>query len=697
MDREEPTTIDENAANPNSDEPRVVRTYNIPLTLSTPFYGFLTASKLNVACKRALIGLVKHITASILRQIQQPINQACREKGQILQDARKIHRGQKPPRSITHYRALFHDSSKRGEISTYLVKNTLRGQFRHLDRKFPRFREVLAGASLADIAPFLTSNYVVQNLRRSLSGLFRWNLSHIRPQLRGMRRLMERAPNFDPGLRLTSKNAEFVQLRTGVEALLHLAPCPQGLQLDLLEKILNKFQQGHVLHVLLLSREQVHGLTPKLVNLKGTTYSTRVIAQQLELFRQFCETHRTALEELVQQSLSGLVRITPNEGLVAVRTAIQEHDQYIAFLEAKQYGIYHATRKKKALAALYANTNWCHYLACGVLPSERYLKALAKLVGASPKIRVKSESALYSVVPVAFLTKLAKRRGCGSHALLEQFFEIFTAENCTNGPFTSPQNRKQFSPIDLTPLNNEFLVIRPGKTANDLLTKFLRVGQAIPLRIVPSEVLTFYTGSATGKLTETQLKQFDQDLLTRKNYKDADIATILQLISFNGIKALSTKTIRAKSMRISELARSLVNPILEINVFTNKRLKWGLYKVKAIISNPEVELAPIRILPVTDLNNSCTCQLIFTSKKVQPEFKSQVRCMKEIQIGNLRTGELVGIDVNQEDEHKIYIAPDWDSSAQYIQTAKLEQKLKRPIYNEAQDRQFTAYVHNGSR
>ncbi|MFX1296534.1 MAG: hypothetical protein ACFFD2_16965, partial [Promethearchaeota archaeon] len=310
---------------------------------------------------------------------------------------------------------------------------------------------------------------------------------------------------------------------------------------------------------------------------------------------------------------------------------------------------------------------------------------------------VKAEAPLYSIVPAAFLTKLAKQRGCSTQALVEQVLAGLTAEHCTNGPFTSPHNRKQLSPIDLTPLNNEFLVIRPGTTANDLLTDFLRKGQAIPLQIVPSEVLAFYTGSVTGKLTEARLKQFVQDLLTRKHYKDTEIEPILRLISFNGIKALSTRTVRSRRAQLSELARFLVEPVLEINVFTNKRLKKGLHKVKAIIRNPEVELAPLRILSVPDLTNRCTCQLIFTSKEVQPEFQSQIRCMKGITIGKLRAEEIVGIDVNQEDEHKLYVAPDWDSSAQYIQAAQLEQKLQRPIYNTAQDRQFTAYVHNGSR
>jgi hypothetical protein len=367
------------------------------------------------------------------------------------------------------------------------VKNTLRGQFEHLNNKFPALRTIFADELVTSIAPFLMCNYVPQSLRRRLSGRFRWKLSPIRPQLRGMRRLMEQAEEFDPELKITSKNAEFVQLREGVDTLLRSAPRPPGLQLLLLEKLLNKFQQGHLLHVLLLSREPIYGLTPKLVKLRGTTYPARVIVQQLELFRQFCETQRTTLEVLVQQSLKGLVRITSREGLAAINTAMQEHEQYMAFLEANPYGTYHAAWKKKALVALQANTTWCQYLSCGVIPSERYLKALAKLVGAHPKIRMKSESALYSIVPLAFLTELAKRRGCGTHELLEHFFALFTAEHCTNGPFTSPHNRKRYSPIDLTPLNNEFLVVRPGTTANDLLTQFLRQGQAIPSGSPPAK------------------------------------------------------------------------------------------------------------------------------------------------------------------------------------------------------------------
>lgn len=685
-----------NSSDPGAEEEFVARAFNVPGTLSSELYTFLATSELSTECKRALIGLNKYILASILRQIQRAINQACREKGQIVNAARATRREQKPPTSNTYYRSLFRDSSKRGEISTYLVKNTVLGQFRHLESKFPHLREVLADATLADVAPFLMCNYVTHSLRRALSSQFRWKLSHVRPQLRGMRRLMERAHAFNSALKLTSKSEEFISLREGVEALLHAKPHPPGLQLGLLEKLLNKFQKGHVLHVLLLSREKIHGLYPKLIKLKGMIYSAQVIEQQLELFQQFCETNRVAVEELVNHHLSGVVRLLPREIVSAIEAAVQEHDRYLAFLEENQYGTYHAKRKHRALAALQTNTAWRRYLECGVIPSERYLKSLAKLVTAFPDMRVKSEAALYSIIPVAFLTKVGMLQGCSRNELLQQFLAVLTAENCTNSPFTSPHNRKRYTPIDLTPLNNEFLIVRPGNKSNDLLTDYLRQGRPVPLQFVPSEVLTFYTGSATGKLSEATLQQFVRKLLSRKNYKSDDVETVLQLISFNGIGALSRRTLQSRRCELSAVARFLVNPVLEINLFTNKRLKGGLQKVKAIINNPEVELAPIRILPVDDLNNTCTCQLIFTSKEVQPEFKSQIRCMKGIKIGELRKEEIVGIDVNQEDENKLYVAPDWDSSAQYIQATHLEQQLKRPIYNEAQDKQFTAYIHNGS-
>ena len=177
-DREDSIATEETAADSDSEASRIVRAFNAPVIPSTQFYAFLAASELSDPCRRALIGVYKHVMASILRQIQRAINQACRAKGQILQDAHKAQREQKPPRSNTYYRALFHDSSKRGEISTYLVKNTLRGQFRHLDGKFPLLRKLLSDAPLADIAPFLTGNYVVQNLRQRLSGRFRCLYHH---------------------------------------------------------------------------------------------------------------------------------------------------------------------------------------------------------------------------------------------------------------------------------------------------------------------------------------------------------------------------------------------------------------------------------------------------------------------------------------------------------------------------------------
>jgi hypothetical protein len=88
-DRNMQDTSEANSTDQNLEEPRVARAYNVPATPSSQIYAFLATSPLNEACRRAVIGLVKYTVASILRQIQRAINQACREKGQILQAARK--------------------------------------------------------------------------------------------------------------------------------------------------------------------------------------------------------------------------------------------------------------------------------------------------------------------------------------------------------------------------------------------------------------------------------------------------------------------------------------------------------------------------------------------------------------------------------------------------------------------------------
>ncbi len=673
------------------------RAYDVPVSLSHQLDSFLATLQLNKACKRALKALYKYVAFSILQQIQQGINQACRAKGQLLKGVLQNQREHPPSKSNAYYRATFQDSSKRGELSNYLVKNATLGQFQHLSSKFPQLRRMLADEPMSTIAPWIVCNYLDHRVRTRLSKYFHWKLSHVRPQLRGMRRLMEQSPELGSLLKLTTKNEEFSKLRAGVDRLLHSTPLPRGLQLDLLNKILNRFQAGHVLHLLLLSREKIYGLYPKLIKLTGRTYAAPEIEHQLRLFQHFCKRHRAPLEELVRQSLNGLIHIPAREVRTAIASAMREHDEHITFLKANKYGTYHATRKKKALTALQTTGTWWHYLECGVLPSERYIKALAKLVSALPKIRVKSEAALYSIVPVAYLTQLCSMRGRTVAELVKRFLAVFTADNCTTPPFTSPRNRKRCSPIDLTPLNHNFLIIRPETTANELLTKYLRQWHAIPLRIAPSEILTFYTGSATGRLDESTVKRFVRVLLTRKKYKKSDIHTILQLISFHGITSLSRKTFHQKKAELSYVARVLVDPVLEINLFTNKRLKGELNKVKAIIVNPAVELAPIRILPIPALKNSCTCQLIFKSQEVLPEFQPQIRCMKGVKIGKFQEKEIVGIDINQEDEHKVYIAPDWKTTAQDIEDALLEQQLQRRIYNEDKDKSFTAYVSNDSR
>jgi hypothetical protein len=167
------------------------------------------------------------------------------------------------------------------------------------------------------------------------------------------------------------------------------------------------------------------------------------------------------------------------------------------------------------------------------------------------------------------------------------------------------------------------------------------------------------------------------------------------MISFNGISSVTAKSLSSRIKHVSPLAKYLLNPVLEINLFSNKRLGKGLQKIKDIIKNPGVTMSPIRILPVTPLKNAFTCQLIFNSKEMIPEFQSRVAFMKGIKVGTFKKELKIGIDVNQENEHKFYAAPDRRSSENYIKEHELERKLGRTIYNEDKDKEFMAHVHDG--
>ena len=157
-------------------------------------------------------------------------------------------------------------------------------------------------------------------------------------------------------------------------------------------------------------------------------------------------------------------------------------------------------------------------MECGVVPSERFIKHLSRLVNAMPDIKVKTADALRSVIPHAHVTALATINGCGMDELTSHFIDGFTADACTRFPFTSPRNRKMLLPIDLTPINNQFLILRPGKVANDLLDDYLRKEKPIPLRFAPSKIIEFYTSGKRGKLTEQMVKELVSKVLTRKGY-----------------------------------------------------------------------------------------------------------------------------------------------------------------------------------
>jgi len=673
----------------------VTRAYNVPLTVPREVRDFVSRSGATTSCKRGMHALYKDAWGSILRAIQRDINKGCREKSKVLEKALAGKLEHPPAKSNTYYRDLFDDSSKLGEVSTYIVKNTVAGQHEHLNSKMPAIRDMLAGSPLSTIASFMTCNHVANDLRKQASYRFNWKLSHARPQLRGMRRLLEERGSIDASLQLMPKNEEFARLRAGIDEMLSSSPSAKPMDLELTGKILDKFQGGHVLHVLLLSKGEIRGVSPRVVKVDGKTRDGAIMEKQLELLVSFCKEHRDALEELVKDCITGLVGLNGGEILSALDGAIREHDEHFTFLEENGYGTWHARRKREALTALASNRDWMQHVECGVVPSERFTKHLSRLVNAMPGIKVKTENALLSVIPPAHVTKIATIEGCDAGELVSRFIECVTAGACTRFPFTSPRNRKELSPADLTPINNHFLILRPGKTANDLLEDYLRKGKPVPLRFAPGKVMAFYTGSGKGKLDEETLKDHVTKVLARKGYSGKDIETISRMISFNDIPHVTKKSLSSRSKQVSPLARCLLNPVLEINLFTNKRLEKGLQKVKDIIKTPGVTMSPIRILPVTPLKNAFTCQLIFNSKEMIPAFRSRVAFMKDVEIGTFKKDLNIGLDVNQENEHKLYAAPDWRSSERYIKEHELEKKLGRPVYNEDRDKEFTAYVHDG--
>jgi hypothetical protein len=461
----------------------VTRTYNVPLTLPGGFREFLSRSGATDSCKRGMFALYKHACGSILQAIQRDINKDCREKSKKLEATLTGKREQSPSKSNTYYRNLFNDSSKLGEISTYIVKNTVAGQHEHLNSKFPAIREMLSDSSLSTIAPYMTCNNVVQWLRKQVAYQFNWKLSHVRPQLRGMRRLLEQKGSIDTSLQVLSKNDEFARLRESVDRMLASSPVARTMDRDIIGKILGSFQKGHVLHVLLLSKRKIHGVCPRVVKIDGKTRDGAVMERQFDLLVSFCREHRDALKELVKEFITGLVELTKGDVLDALDGAIRDHDAYFQFLEENGYGTWHAEQKRKALNALHSNTDWMQYAECGVIPSERFIKHLAKLVNAMPGIKVKTEHALQSVISVAHVTKLVAINGCGIDDIVARFIDGITADACTRFPFTSPRNRKELSPIDLTPINNHFLIFRPGTTANDLLENYLRKKKTHPAAI----------------------------------------------------------------------------------------------------------------------------------------------------------------------------------------------------------------------
>ncbi|MFX0100362.1 MAG: hypothetical protein ACFFCS_12340 [Candidatus Hodarchaeota archaeon] len=672
----------------------ITRTYNVPLTVPSELKEFLANSGLNDRCKRAIIGLCKHVSASIIRQIQAKINEECRKKSVILKGKLKDLESP-PPKSNTYYRDVFKDSSKIGEIATYFVKNTVLGQYKHLYGKFDLLREILKEGTVSMVAPFVTCNHVEKGLRQQVAFDFNWKLSHVRPQLRGIRRLAERSKNFDKNLNLTAKNDEFARLRAGVDELLETRSMKDGMNLKIVGCILDKFQKGHVLHVLLLSREEIHGIYPRQLKINGKKYDSGMIEVQVKLLKKFCHENRARLDNLVKGCLSGLVRLSHGDVSSTIDVIRKEQERHVKMLKDKGYGTYHANRKLKALETLQSSKAWMRYLDCGVIPSERFVKYLAKLASAMPGNKVKLEMALYPVISTAHVKTLASIKGCKVEELLEGFIDGCRASTSTRFPFTSPRNRKMYSTLDLIPVNNQFVVIRPGSCSNDLLTSYLRNGKVIPLYFAPGEIMLYYSGSTMGKLNEKTLKDHIKEILIKKRYVMGDITTILNLIDFNGCKEISMKTLRKRESQLSPLAKFLINPSIEINLFNNKRLSKEFHKIKEIIKNPWVVLSPIRILPATNMNDNCTCQLVFKCLMDIREFKSSVRFMKDIKIGKCRKKEIVALDVNREDKERVFIARDWPSSERYIKENRLEKKLKRRIYNEDKDKEFTAYVHDG--
>lgn len=668
------------------------RTYTLPLSPPEEFDRVFDALHLAPECRRGILAVHSSITSGIIRMIQKAINMDCREKSGILAEARKQNQETelKPESKMPYYRDLFQDSSKVGEIGTYLVRNTYIGQFEHLWEKFATIRAEFQNASEYVRAAFAVSNFVDHEFRARLSRLFKWDLSHVRPQLRGMRRLMESNPAFPDALKLTNKTAEFQNLRTELDKALEPEYAAGRLNRDIITRILNKFQKGHLLHVLVLAAHKIGGLYPKTMAIGNAKYNAQDIEAELAKLQAFCSSKKKDFQTMVQSRLSGLV--TPNIGLIlsVLKQCHQDHLHYISSLSQKKYGLYHANLKKKAFETLDADHFWTDFVLCGMIPSERYGKSMAKLIGSSGTARLDVEPAFLAIFPLIHL------RCIPTINLSTELFSILTAEHAATPPYQSLKNKKAYSPIDLAPLNNQFVIIRPGTTTQDLLDLYLRKKRPIPLRFAPNHIMDFLKGSASKKITEQEFHDIIMGILARKQYPKPVIARILETISFQTVQDISIRTHSDRIAKLSPIARLLLHPSLEINIFSNKRMT-GAQKIREIVQDPNVKLNSLRILPATDVNNAVSCQMTFESQGKAPSFGSATRCMRGIQIGAFRPDLIAGMDINEENEFKIMIAPDWPSSARYIAKNQLEQKLGRSILNEDRDKEFTAYVHNGDR
>jgi hypothetical protein len=364
-------------------------TFTLPLKLPEKLYEFIShligstkdigsvkrlnaQDSINLQKKRAILGVYRDVTGALTDGLLSTVNRSCRTKSTQLYTHLKEKRLLNSSFQLNNQelRTLFQDSSNLGDISTNLVQDTYKGHWKHLGSKFLLIRDTFLETPFIEFAPYLFSGFITASLKRTLPLRLSWKSSHVRGQLRGMRRLMEGAKNYPPFLKLTHRYSFTEQ------------------ECEIISGILGKFQAHHLLHLLLtanVAKAPLLGIYPKKFH-KRPNLDTNTINRVLTRLTTLFTENRGLMTGLVKAHISHRTAIENHTEIEAVLKEYETHQvNYIAFLEDNGYSSVYATAEltiiKILLEELHRGTCLLQeYLTCGIFPSEKIVKGLAKLI-----------------------------------------------------------------------------------------------------------------------------------------------------------------------------------------------------------------------------------------------------------------------------------------------------------------------------